>query len=90
MPNRLDQILAQIKLLERELVRETGKKEAEFSHRIQNQTVRLTEAAKARNRQFRQGLGRYTRNSRFSVHLVDVVGSLYQDVASSELVTKNL
>jgi hypothetical protein len=94
MPNRLDQILAQIKLLERELVRETGKKEAEFSHRIQNQTVRLTEAAKARNRQFRQGLGRYLRNSRFlvvvtapviwmcliPVLLVDVVGSLYQAI----------
>jgi hypothetical protein len=94
MPDRLDQLLSEIKLLERELVRETSKKEAEFSYRIQDRKVRFTEAAKARNRQFRQGLGRYLRTSRFfvvvtapviwmcliPVVLTDLVGSLYQAV----------
>ncbi len=94
MPNRIDQLLAQIKLLERELVHETLRKEAEFSYRIRHQTVRFAEAAKVRHRQFREGLGRYLRNSRFfvvvtapviwmcliPVALMDLVGSLYQAI----------
>jgi hypothetical protein len=94
MNDRLDALLGQIHDLERELARETQKKESEFCYEIHARKVRFTNAAKARHRQLRQGFHKYILHSRFLVlvtspiiwlcavpiALTDLVGTLYQAI----------
>jgi hypothetical protein len=94
MTDRLDALLAQIRLLEKELIRETQKKEGEFCYEVHDKTVQFTEAAKATHRRFRLSIHRYLLSSRFlvlltapviwmcliPVVLVDVIGSIYQAI----------
>jgi hypothetical protein len=94
MNSRLDALFAEIKTLEREIVRETQKQEAGFCYEVHGHKVRFTEAAKARDKQFRLSLHRYLLNSRLLVvlttpiiwlclvpiALADLVGSFYQAV----------
>ena len=46
MNDRLDALLGQIRRLEKELILETQKKEAEFCYEIHGKKVQFTEAAK--------------------------------------------
>lgn len=94
MNDRLSALVAQIQLLEKELVRETQKKEAEFSYVLRNRKAHFTAAATAEHRKLRLGLRRYVQGSRFlvllttpliwlcllPVMLTDLVGSLYQAI----------
>jgi hypothetical protein len=94
MNDKLNALLGQIRQLEKELVAETQKKEAEFCYKIHEKTAQFTEAAKARHKLLRLSLHRFLLNSRFLVVLttpviwmclipilfVDVVGSFYQAV----------
>ncbi len=94
MNDRLNAILAQIRLLEKELIAETKKKEAQFCYTVHEKKVRFTEAAKAEQRRFRVSFHRYLLNSRFLVILTtpviwmcivpialcDLIGSLYQAI----------
>ena len=92
MNDRLDGLLAQIHLLEKELIQETKKKAAQFCYTMHEKKVQFTEAAKAEHKRFRLSFHRYLLNSRFLVLLTtpmiwmgiipivlgDVIGSLYQ------------
>ncbi len=94
MNDRLDSIVAQMRHLERELVEETLKKEAEFSYRFKNRKAQFTDAAKASHRKLRVGFPRYLLHSRFLVvattpviwmcalpiFLCDIIGSVYQAI----------
>ncbi|HTB80738.1 MAG TPA: hypothetical protein VK717_07615 [Opitutaceae bacterium] len=94
MNDRCDTLLSQIRVLEKELVRETQKKEAQFCYQVHAKTVLFTEAAKASHKQARQNFHRYLLHSRFLVLLtapviwmclipivlVDVIGSIYQAI----------
>jgi hypothetical protein len=94
MNDKLNELFGQIRQLERELIAETKKKEAEFCYKIHQKTARFTEAAKARHKVLRLSLHHFLLNSRFLVVLttpviwmclipillVDVVGSFYQAV----------
>lgn len=94
MNDKLDALLDQIRLLEKELVRETKRKETEFCYRIHEKKVQFTAAAKTRHQRLRLSLHRYLLNSRFlvlltapviwmclvPVVLTDIVGSIYQAI----------
>jgi len=94
MNNRIDTLLAQIHLLEKELVQETKKKEAAFCYTVHEKRVQFTEEAKARHKRFRLSFHRYLMSSRFLVLLTtpviwmciipiflsDVIGSVYQAI----------
>jgi hypothetical protein len=87
-------ILEQIRLLERELVRETLLQEKEFCYRVHEQKVRFTAEAKVRHRKLAQGLHHFLRTSRLMVLVtapviwmclvpilfVDLIGSFYQAI----------
>ena len=94
MNDKLDTLLGQIRLLEKEMVREIQKKEDQFCDKVHAKTVHFTAAAKTTHKQLRQSFHHYLRNSRFLVLLtgpviwmclipivfVDVVGSIYQAI----------
>jgi hypothetical protein len=94
MNDRLDELLAQIHLLEKELIQETKKKEALFCYTIHAKKVKFTEEAKIRNKRFKLSFHRYLVSSRFLVILTtpviwmciipiflsDVISSLYQAI----------
>jgi len=94
MIDRLDALLAQIQLLEKELVAESKKKEAQFCYTVHQGKVRFTAAAKAEHKQFRLSFHRYLLSSRFlvllttpmiwvcviPVFLCDLTASLYQAI----------
>lgn len=94
MNDRLDALLEQIRLLEKELIVETKKKEAIFCYEIHDKKVQFTEAAKARHKRLRVSFHRYLLSSRFLVLLtapviwmclipvafLDLVGSIYQAI----------
>ena len=94
MNDRLDALLEQIRLLEKELIVETKKKEATFCYAIHNKKVQFTEAAKARHERLRLSWHRYLLSSRFlvlltapiiwmclvPVALLDLLGSIYQAI----------
>jgi len=86
--------MAQIHLLEKELIVETKKKEAVFCYTVHQKKMLFTEAAKAEHKRLRIGFQRYLVSSRFLVllttpmiwmcivpiFLCDVIGSLYQAI----------
>jgi len=94
MNNRLDALLGQKRLLEKELILEAQKMENEFCYEIHDTKVHFTEAARIRHKQIRLSVHRYLLNSRFLVLLtapviwmcllpivlLDVIGSIYQTV----------
>lgn len=94
MYDRINTLLDQMRLLEKELVRETRQKEVEFCYRVRERRVRFSAEARARHKALRQRLHRYLLESRFLVvltgpviwmclipiALVDAVGSFYQAV----------
>ena len=94
MNDRLDALLGQIRHLEKELVLEAHKKEAEFCYEIHGKKVQFTEAAKARHKRLRLDFHRYLLSSRFLVlltspviwlciipiALADLIGSMYQAI----------
>lgn len=92
MNDRLDSLLSQIRELEKELIRETQKKEAEFCYKVQEKKVAFTKEAAARHKQLRQSIHRFLLTSSIPVLLttpviwmclipivlLDVIGSIYQ------------
>jgi hypothetical protein len=94
MSERLDELLARMRQLERELLEETRRKGAEFRYQVKGRTVHFTEAAKAEHRKLRTGFHRYLLHSRFLVVattpviwmcaipilLCDIAGTVYQAV----------
>lgn len=94
MSDKLDALLGQMRQLEKELLRELGRKETEFFYRVKDKKIKFTAAAQARNRQLRMGLGQYLRRSRLTVvvttaviwsvllpiALLDLMVSLYQSI----------
>jgi hypothetical protein len=94
MNDRLDALLGQIRHLEKELVLEAHKKEAEFCYEIHGKKVQFTDAAKARHKRLRLDFRRYLLSSRFLVLLTspviwlciipivlaDLIGSMYQAI----------
>ena len=94
MSDRIDTLLAQISLLEKELIQETKKGEAAFCQTVHGNSVKFTEEMKTRHKQLRVGFHRYLLNSRFLVilttpviwmcivpiFLCDMIGSIYQAI----------
>ncbi len=94
MNDRLNTLLDQIHLLEKELLQESRKKEEAFCYKVHEKKVQFTAAAKAKHRQLRVSFHRYLLHSRFLVILTtpaiwmclipivftDVIGSLYQAI----------
>jgi hypothetical protein len=94
MNDRLDTLLGQIRLLEKELIRETQKKEAVFCYKVHGKAVQFTEAAKAAHKRLHLSFPRYLLHSRFLVLLTapliwiclipivlaDVIGFIYQTI----------
>ncbi|OYW77755.1 MAG: hypothetical protein B7Z37_02385 [Verrucomicrobia bacterium 12-59-8] len=94
MSDRLDALHAQIRQLQKEVVDEVRKKEAEFCYQIHEKRVEFTAAAKAEHRKLRLSIHRYLISSTFLVVLtgpliwlclvplvlLDLVGSIYQAI----------
>jgi hypothetical protein len=94
MNDRLDTLLSQMRQLEKELVQESLKKEAQFCYQVKGSTVHFTDAARAKHRQLRIGFHRYLLHSRFLVvitspviwmcaipiFLSDLIGTVYQAI----------
>jgi hypothetical protein len=94
MNDRLESLMAQIRLLERELIVEAKKKEEVFCYQLRDKKVQFTAAAKARHQKLRQGFRRYLMSSRWPVILTtpviwmciipivltDLFGSIYQAI----------
>jgi hypothetical protein len=94
MNDRLDRLLSQIRELEKEVVRETKNKEAEFCYKVTEKTVQFTEEARARHKWLVLSVHRYVLDSRFFVIattpviwmciipivLTDAIGSFYQAI----------
>jgi len=94
MNDRLDKLLAQMRQLEKDIIEESRRKEADFCYRVKGATVHFTDAARERHRQLRTGFHHYLLHSRFLVVvtspviwmcavpivLCDVVGSAYQAI----------
>jgi hypothetical protein len=92
MNPRLETLLDEVRHLEKEMVGEARKKEAEFCYKVHEKTVQFTEAAKAQHRGLRLGVPAYLLHSRFLVivtspviwlcvvpiALADLVGTFYQ------------
>ena len=92
MNDRLNALLGQINELEKELLRETKKKEEEFCYQVHAKRVQFTASAKAQHQALRVSLHHYVRNSRLLVIvtspiiwlcllpivIADLVGSFYQ------------
>jgi hypothetical protein len=94
MNDRLDAVIARMRLLERELILETQRKEGEFCYTVHEKAVRFTEEAKIKHLKHRLGLRHYIVNSRLLVlatspmiwmcvipiALADLIGTLYQAI----------
>jgi len=94
MNTRLDALLDQRRLLEKELILEAKKMENEFCYEIHEKKVQFAETARARHKQLRLSIHRYLLNSSFLVLLttpviwmclipivlLDVICSIYQVV----------
>jgi hypothetical protein len=94
MNDRLDSLLSQMRQLERDLIEETKRKEAEFYYKFKEGKISFEDAAVARHKLLKVGFGHYLRNSRFLVvatspviwmcaipiALCDLIGTAYQAV----------
>jgi hypothetical protein len=94
MKARRDALLAQIKDLEKELIRESQSKEAEFSYCLRERKIEFNTGVKDRHRLLVKSLWRFLVGSRFLVLLtapviwaclmpavfLDLVGSIYQAI----------
>ncbi len=94
MNERLDTLLGKMRELERELMEETQKKEAEYCYKIKGGSVQFTDAARAKHKELKVGFHRYLAHSRFLVVITspviwmcavpilfcDVVGTVYQAI----------
>jgi hypothetical protein len=91
---KLESLINELRQLEKEMVGEARKKEAEFCYDVHEGAVRFTDEAKALHRKLRQGIPGYILHSRFLVlvtspviwlcavpiALADLVGTFYQAV----------
>ncbi|MCC5789309.1 MAG: hypothetical protein JJT75_06725 [Opitutales bacterium] len=91
---RIDSIVAQIKALEKELIRESRNKETRFCYSFHQKKAKFTQAAKSRHRLLRLNLSRYFTRSKFfnllsapiiwmcliPLVLLDVFVTLYQAI----------
>jgi hypothetical protein len=94
MNPRLESLLDEVRRLEKEMVGEARKKEAQFCYEVHANSVRFTDAATARHRGLRLGIPSYILHSRFLVlatspviwlcalpiALADIIGTLYQAI----------
>jgi hypothetical protein len=94
MNSKLESLLDDVRRLEKEMVGEARKKEAQFCYEVHSKSVRFTDDAKAQHRVHRLGIPSYILHSRFLVLvsspmiwlcaipivLTDIVGTLYQAV----------
>jgi hypothetical protein len=94
MGDKLDALLHQIKDLEKEVIRESRKKETEFCYKIHAAKIEFTVEARAQHRKLIKSLRRFLTESRFlallttpiiwmclvPVLIVDLVGSIYQAI----------
>ena len=94
MNDRLDKLLAQMRQLEKDIIEESRRKEADFCYKVKERKVQFTQAAREGHRKLRTGFHHYLLHSRFLVvitspaiwmcaipiFLCDVVGSAYQAI----------
>jgi hypothetical protein len=94
MHAKLESLLEEVRHLEKEMVGEARKKEAEFCYSVHNKAVQFTEDSKARHRKLRLGIPGYILHSRFLVlstspviwlcafpiALADLIGTFYQAI----------
>jgi len=94
MNPRLESLLDDVRRLEKEMVGEARKKEAQFCYEVHAKSVRFTDAAVAQHRGHRVGIPSHILHSRFLVLasspmiwlcaipiiLTDIAGTLYQSV----------
>lgn len=86
MSEKLDSLLSQMQLLEKELLRELSRKETEFFYRVKNKKIQFTEAAKERNKKLMTSLHRYLLGSRMMVVVTTfVIWSVLLPVALLDL-----
>jgi hypothetical protein len=92
MNDKLDALLGQMQQLEKEMLRELGKKETEFFYKVEKKKVEFTEEAKIRHKALLVRLHRFLIESRFLVllttpfiwsvllpiALLDLIVSIYQ------------
>jgi hypothetical protein len=92
--DQLDTLLERMRLLEREVVQELQKKEAEFFYEVRQGKIRFTEEARARHKQLVKRIVSYIRDSQFMIiltapviwsclipiMLLDLVMTIYQAV----------
>jgi hypothetical protein len=94
MNQKLEALIDEVRQLEREMVSDARKKEAQFCYSVHANAVQFTDAAKSRHRKLRLGIPAYILHSRFLVlatspviwlcafpiGLADLIGSLYQAI----------
>jgi hypothetical protein len=87
MNDKLDELLGQMRQIEKELLAELRRKEAEFFYTIQKKQVRFTEEAKIRHRKLVKRLHRFLLDSRFLVLLTTpVIWSVLLPIALLDLI----
>ena len=73
MNDRLDTLLEQMHVLEKEVMRELQRKEQEFFYEVRQGKVRFTEEARARHKLLVKRFTSYIRDSRFMIILTTPV-----------------
>lgn len=87
MTDKLDSLLTKMQELEREMMRELRRKEAEFRYEVHARKVRFTEEARARHRKLSKRIHRYLMDSTFLVLLTTpVIWSCLLPLAALDLI----
>jgi hypothetical protein len=73
MNDSLDSLLEKMRLLEKDILRELQKKEAEFFYEVRQGKIRFTEEARARHKHLVKRFTAYIRDSRFMILLTTPV-----------------
>lgn len=73
MNEKLESLLQQMQVLEKDILRELQKKEMEFFYEVRQGKVRFTEEARAQHRRLSKRFTRYIRDSRFMILLTTPV-----------------
>ncbi|MCB1279117.1 hypothetical protein [Prosthecobacter sp.] len=73
MNEKLDSLLERMRVLEKDIVRELQRKEAEFFYEVRQGKVRFTEEARARHKLLVKRFAAYVRDSRFMILLTTPV-----------------
>jgi len=86
MNDKLDALLAQMQQIEKDLLRELGRKETEYFYRIEKKRVQFTDEAKKRHRGLLKHLNRFLMDTRLLVMLsVPVIWAVLIPIALLDL-----